>query len=184
MAADKRKDKPHLSSKLQTMKFMQRSADRAKADAEKKLEKKRISESHWTASYSEDIVPEEKTKVRVVYETSYLKMPKGSTTVRANGSPSTHSAGCSSSSSSNGDGDGAKAFVGRRSFKSFNKEVEKIGEEAAAQQLEQLTEEREKLLTIDDQAMARTLAASASSTNPEASASLRAMNKQFKRKRD
>ncbi|KAI8325995.1 hypothetical protein GQ54DRAFT_307975 [Martensiomyces pterosporus] len=172
MAADKKADGKHLSSKLQTMKFMQRSADRAKADAEKKLERKMISESHWRASYPDDVVPEEKPKVRVIYESSYLRMPKGDTTVRADGT-ATHGSS----------GSGAGAFVGRRSFRLFNKQVEQLSEESAAQQREEESELREKRLAVDDETMAKALAGNASSSQKEP-ASLRERNKRYKRKRD
>ncbi|KAJ2708166.1 hypothetical protein H4R19_004826 [Coemansia spiralis] len=136
-------DGKHMSNKLKQMKFMQRSADRARADAELKVERRQIDESHWRATYADNVVDESRPRTQVVYETSYLRMPGGDTAVRSNGAVS----GSSS----------ASVAVGRRSFKSFNAQVEEESRAAEAQQRDQYTEQIESRMTVDDETMAEAL---------------------------
>ncbi|KAJ1724548.1 hypothetical protein LPJ53_001194 [Coemansia erecta] len=149
----------NLSSKLQSMKFMKRSAEQAKINDEKKREQKVISESHWRATYASSDMPREKPKTRVVYESSYLKMPKEG--------PS-----------------GDQVDIGRRSFKSFNKETDKLNEEyEERQRAEKLVEEGKKM-AVDDQNMAKVLGSSKESrTRPAPPTSLRERNAEHKRRR-
>ncbi|KAJ2083138.1 hypothetical protein H4R24_001051 [Coemansia sp. RSA 988] len=136
----------NMSSKLKQMKFMQRSEDQARADAEKKIERKRIDESHWKVTYTDDVVSEGKPRARVVYETSYLKMPAGNTAVRGDGT-----AGYSSSDIND------TIALGRRSFKSFNSRVEEETQELATRQRNEQAAQNEDSMAIDDSAMAETL---------------------------
>ncbi|KAJ2003732.1 hypothetical protein GGI04_000304 [Coemansia thaxteri] len=140
------------------MKFMQRGADRAKVEAEKKLEKRLIGESHWRAVYDDSVFSKEKPRrARVVYESSYLKMPKD-------------------------DADGG-ALVGRRSFKSFNKQTELASVEAETRFRDTQSAQLEKRTTIDDAEMAKTLA-SKRDTQDDRVQSLRETNKRPKRSRN
>ncbi|KAJ1790975.1 hypothetical protein LPJ59_005069 [Coemansia sp. RSA 2399] len=133
---------------------MQRSADRAKADAEKKLERRMIDESHWRALYSNDVVSDERSKVRVVYETSYLKLPSGSAS-EAQG-----------------------IVMGRRSFNSFkqNADALKSEQDASAQQAVEDQIRSEKSKTPRPSKLS-------SSTAP-ATQSLRERNSRLKRKHE
>lgn len=125
-------DQQHLSTKLQSMKFMQRSATRAKVEEEKRLEQKLISESHWTATYDDSLSNRQvKPKQTVVYESSYLKMPE--------------------TSSESG------VAVGRRSFNSFNKDIEQLGEESVQRQKDELVRLREEKMSVDEDTMAQAL---------------------------
>ncbi|KAJ1932495.1 hypothetical protein EC988_009438, partial [Linderina pennispora] len=67
------------------------------------------------------------SKPKVIYDSSYLNMP------------------------------GSAVGVGRRSFKSFNKKIEKQAEDEVAQKKERRIEETERRNTVDDSAMAKTL---------------------------
>ncbi|KAJ2611189.1 hypothetical protein H4S08_003274 [Coemansia sp. RSA 1365] len=140
----------NMSSKLKQMK---RSEDRARADAEKKIEKKRIDESHWRATYADDVVTEGKPRARVMYETSYLKMPAGDTVVRGNGT----------TGYSSGDINDTLA-LGRRSFKSFNARVEEQSQESAARQRDEYAAKNEDNMAIDDSTMAEKLSNGAASS--------------------
>ncbi|KAJ1645024.1 hypothetical protein LPJ64_003356 [Coemansia asiatica] len=147
-----------LSSKLQSMKFMKRSAEQAKLEAENKLERKIISDSHWRATYSSSDVPEERLKTRVVYESSYLKMPQ-----------------TDSSSVNRG--------IGRRSFRSFNKKTDQVNEEVEKTiRAEQMSEE-EKRTEEEDRKMAEALAKTKASRARAVPTSLREQNQQHKRRR-
>ncbi|KAJ2362111.1 hypothetical protein H4S01_004943 [Coemansia sp. RSA 2610] len=162
-------DAKHLSSKLKTMKFMQRSEDRARADAERKIEQKRADESHWRAIYPDEIFSESKARTRVIYEPSYLKMPVGDTAVRGDGS--------------RGDGGSGNVALGRRSFKSFNAQVEQAAKDVEARQRDEHTAQFEQREGVNDEDMAAAL-----STKPSAAdkrpTSLREQNGQAKRKRN
>ncbi|PIA19551.1 hypothetical protein COEREDRAFT_5381 [Coemansia reversa NRRL 1564] len=136
----------NMSSKLKQMKFMQRSEDRARADAEKKIEKKRIDESHWRATYADDVVAEGKPRARVMYESSYLKMPAGDTAVRGNGTTGYGSGEINDT-----------LALGRRSFKSFNARVEEESRESAARQRSEYAAQNEDNMVIDDSTMAEKL---------------------------
>ncbi|KAJ2456289.1 hypothetical protein EV183_000216 [Coemansia sp. RSA 2336] len=152
-----------LSSKLKLMKFMQRSEDRARAETERKMEQKRVDESHWRAIYPDEVFAEsEEPRVRVVYEPSYLKMPTGDTAVRSDGS--------------HGNGGDSDVALGRRSFKSFNAKVEQANEDVEMQQRDERTEQFEKSMGVDDNEMTQKLSKSAP-------LSLRQKNSQIKRKR-
>ncbi|KAJ1934757.1 hypothetical protein FBU59_005595 [Linderina macrospora] len=67
------------------------------------------------------------TKPKVVYDSSYLSMP------------------------------GSAIGVGRRSFKSFNKKIERQAEDELTQKKEKQIEETERRNMVDDTAMAKTL---------------------------
>ncbi|KAJ1890141.1 hypothetical protein LPJ66_007650 [Kickxella alabastrina] len=155
-------DDRHLSAKLQTMKFMRRSADRAKADEEQKQEKKTISESHWRATYADTVIPEERPKKRVVYESSYLKMPRVD------------------------DGSSSATNLGRRSFKAFNKQTDLVNAEYEAKVHEQELDQEQKQMEVDDKAMAKALSGDKPKrTKPQQPAgSLREQNEQLKRKHE
>ncbi|KAJ2682350.1 hypothetical protein IWW39_006036 [Coemansia spiralis] len=148
-------DEKHLSTKLQSMKFMQRSADRAKVDAEKKLEKRLISESQWRAVYADGVISKERPKARVVYEPSYLQMTK--------------------------DEGSSSAIVGRRSFKAFNRQTDQVNAEVESQHRHQQAEREEEKMAIDDIAMAKSLAGK--KRDPQEVVSLRERNGQSKRSR-
>ncbi|KAJ2040597.1 hypothetical protein IW146_001632 [Coemansia sp. RSA 922] len=147
-------DEKHLSTKLQSMKFMQRSAARAKVDEEKKLEKRLISESQWRAVYADGVISKERPKSRVVYEPSYLQMPK--------------------------DEGGSSAYIGRRSFKAFNKQTDQVNAEVESQLRDQQAEQEEEKMATDDIAMAKSLAGI--KRDPEV-VSLRERNGRSKRSR-
>ncbi|KAJ1773250.1 hypothetical protein IW138_000811 [Coemansia sp. RSA 986] len=142
------------------MKFMQRSADRAKADAEKKLERKMIDESHWRAVYSNDVVSEERPKVQVIYETSYLKMPSESA-LAAN-----------------------DTAVGRRSFNSFkqNAEALKSEQDASVQKAVEDQIRSEKSKTPRPSKLSS--ASGKASPKPQTPQSLRERSSQLKRKHE
>ncbi|KAJ2235885.1 hypothetical protein IWW45_002225 [Coemansia sp. RSA 485] len=140
------------------MKFMKRSAEQAKLEEENKLEQKIISDSHWRATYSSSDVPEERPKTRVVYVSSYLKMPQ-------------------TDSSSAGKG------TGRRSFKSFNKKTEKANEEVEKNiRAEQMGEE-EKRAEEEDRKLAEAMTKNQAPRARAAPTSLREQNHQHKRRR-
>ncbi|KAJ2847693.1 hypothetical protein IWW36_003725 [Coemansia brasiliensis] len=152
-----------LSSKLKLMKFMQRSEDRARAETERKIEQKRVDESHWRAIYPDEVFSEsDSPRVRVLYEPSYLKMPAGDTAVRSDGS-------C-------GNGDDNDVALGRRSFKSFNAKVEQSNVDVEMRQRDERTEQFEKSIGVDEKEMAQAL-------SKNAPLSLRQKNSQLKRKR-
>ncbi|KAJ2806146.1 hypothetical protein H4R20_001804 [Coemansia guatemalensis] len=153
------------------MKFMQRSEDRARADAEKKIEKRRIDESHWRATYTDDVVAEGKPRARVVYETSYLKMPAGDTAVRGDGTTGYSSGDISDT-----------IALGRRSFKSFNTRVEEESQESATQQRSEHAAQSEDSMAIDDSALAETLSNGTKASGTPASQQ-RERGSQTKRKR-
>ncbi|KAJ2680751.1 hypothetical protein GGI25_000386 [Coemansia spiralis] len=146
---------------------MQRSADNAKVAAEKKLERKMIDESHWRATYPDDVVSKERPKLQVVYETSYLKMLPGSSTV--------------GSDSGTGIGGRDSIVAGRRAFQSFNQPVETSNAETgqSVQQSED-DEESESRRTLS----ARLDNGISSAHNAKPQSSLREKNKQLKRKRN
>ncbi|KAJ2156325.1 hypothetical protein GGF46_005264 [Coemansia sp. RSA 552] len=148
-------EKRQMSGKLKQMKFMQRSEDRAREDAEKKVEKKRIDESHWRAVYADSEDTGSKPAVRVVYEPSHLRMPTGDTAVRADGTPSS---GGGSGGSSSG------SAYGRRSFRSFNAQVEEAGREAEQQQ----RDESEARMSISEESMAAAMSKRAQNGGPDA----------------
>ncbi|KAJ2383089.1 hypothetical protein GGI05_005432 [Coemansia sp. RSA 2603] len=138
---------------------MRRSAEQAKISDEKKREQKVISESHWRATYASSDMPHEKPKTRVVYESSYLKMPRDG--------PS-----------------GDQVDIGRRSFKSFNKVTDKINEEFEERLRTEKLEEESKKMAVDDQNMAKVLGSSKKSrTRPAPPTSLRERNAEHKRQR-
>ncbi|KAJ2460894.1 hypothetical protein GGF42_000547 [Coemansia sp. RSA 2424] len=153
-------DEKHLSSKLQSMKFMKRSADRAKVDADKKLEKRLISESQWRAEYADGVISKERPKARVVYEPSYLQMPK----------------------EDDDEGD-RTAYVGRRSFKSFNKRTDQVNAEVESQLRESEAKMLEKKMALDDIAMAKSLSSSKRDPQDDKVLSLREKNDRLKRSR-
>ncbi|KAJ1733106.1 hypothetical protein LPJ61_001720 [Coemansia biformis] len=144
------------------MKFMQRSADRAQADAERKVERRRIDESHWRATYADDVVGEDRARVQVVYEPSYLRMPGGDTAVRGDGTQ----AGARGS-------DGASVTVGRRSFKSFNAQAEDASRESNARQ----RDEHAGRMEVDDAAMAEAVPSRTAEPAPQQPRSSRTARK-------
>ncbi|KAJ2551444.1 hypothetical protein IWW35_002806 [Coemansia sp. RSA 1878] len=159
-------DEKHLSSKLKTMKFMQRSEDKARADAEQKIEQKRVDESHWHAIYA-DSVFSKSTARTVEYEPSYLKMPSGDTAVKSDGT--------------RGEGGNTSVALGRRSFKSFNVQVEQANKDV------EMRGEQEGVSTVDDEEMAKKLTTSRSNEPKERQdkpVSLRQRNSEHKRKRN
>ncbi|KAJ2503440.1 hypothetical protein GGH96_000230 [Coemansia sp. RSA 1972] len=159
-------DEKHLSSKLKTMKFMQRSEDRARADAEQKIEQKRVDESHWRAIYA-DSVFSKSTPRTVEYETSYLKMPSGDTAVKSDGT--------------RGEGGNSSIALGRKSFKSFNVQVEQANKDV---EMRERDEQGEKTTIVDDEEMAKKLSTSRSNEPKEPKpVSLRQRNSEHKRKR-
>ncbi|KAJ2667183.1 hypothetical protein IW148_000284 [Coemansia sp. RSA 1199] len=158
-------DEKHLSSKLKTMKFMQRSEDRARADAEQKIEQKRVDESHWRAIYADDVFSQT-TQQKVEYETSYLKMPSGDTAVKSDGT--------------RGDGGNKSVALGRRSFKSFNAQVEQANKDV---EMRQRGDQVEQVNTVDDEEMATKLTTS-QTTKEDKPVSLRQRNSEHKRKRN
>ncbi|KAJ2777931.1 hypothetical protein H4R18_004891 [Coemansia javaensis] len=137
-----------LSGKLKQMKFMQRSAERAQAAAAERVERRRIDESHWRATYADGVIggSSEAAAAPVAYEASYLRMPAGDTAVRADGT-----LGDGASSSSEG---GGGVAVGRRSFGAFNPRVE---EESRAAEARQQAEQRDQAADAADRAMAAAL---------------------------
>ncbi|KAJ2822533.1 hypothetical protein IWW50_004169 [Coemansia erecta] len=147
------------------MKFMQRSEDRARADAERKIEQKRADESHWRATYADDVFSESKPRTHVVYEPSYLKMPSGDTAVRSDGT--------------RGGGSSGDVALGRRSFKSFNAKVEQTSTDAETRQRDEQTAQFEKSMGVGDEEMAAKL-----SKPKKQPTSLRERNSQHKRKRN
>ncbi|KAJ2653612.1 hypothetical protein IWW40_000306 [Coemansia sp. RSA 1250] len=152
-----------LSGKLKLMKFMQRSEDRARAETERKMEQKRVDESHWRAIYPDEVFAEsEEPRVRVLYEPSYMKMPAGDTAVRSDGS--------------HGKGGDSDIALGRRSFKSFNAKVEQANVDVEMRQRDEHTEQFEKSMGVDENEMAERL-------TKDAPLSLRQKNSQIKRKR-
>ncbi|KAJ2663162.1 hypothetical protein IWW48_001483 [Coemansia sp. RSA 1200] len=153
-------DDRRLSSKLQSMKFMQRSADKAKADAEKKRERKMIDESHWRAVYPEEVMSEERPRTRVVYETSYLKMPSGKTSTTK------------------------ETMIGRRSFNSFrqNAEALKLEQDASAHQIVEDQIRTEKSKTPRPSKLSRS--GETTPQRPQTPLSLREQNSRLKRKHE
>ncbi|KAJ2772847.1 hypothetical protein IWQ56_001214, partial [Coemansia nantahalensis] len=110
--------------------------------------RRRIDESHWRATYADDVVGEGGPRTQVVYETSYLRMLGGDTAVRSDGT----------AGGSGGSGGGsANVAVGRRSFKSFNAQVEEESRAAEAQQRDQHAEHAESRMAVDDETMAEAL---------------------------
>ncbi|KAJ2548393.1 hypothetical protein EV175_004850 [Coemansia sp. RSA 1933] len=104
---------------------MKRSVEEADRKAKEELKIKMIDDSHWRAVYSDSVLSKERPKVRVVYETSYLKMPSGSASA-AEGTA-----------------------TGRRSFNSFkqNADALKSEQDASAQQAVEEQIRSEKLKT-------------------------------------
>ncbi|KAJ2909189.1 hypothetical protein GGI21_002132 [Coemansia aciculifera] len=141
---------------------MRRSADRAKVDAEQKLEKRLINESQWRAVYADGVISKERPKARVVYEPSYLQMPK----------------------EDNGEGGENSKYVGRRSFRSFNKKTDQANAEVESQLRESEARLLEEKMALDDVAMAKSLARNKRDLqDSDNTLSLREKNDQHKRGR-
>ncbi|KAJ1803456.1 hypothetical protein LPJ56_005881 [Coemansia sp. RSA 2599] len=141
-------DDKGLSSKLQSMKFMKRSAEQKKLDEESKQEQKIASDSHWRATYSSSDVPEERPKKRIVYESSLLKMPQTDSSAAGRG-------------------------IGRRSFNSFNKKTDKVNEEVAKHVRAEQMDEEERRAADEDRKMAEALAKTKASRPRDAPITLR-----------
>ncbi|KAJ2746507.1 hypothetical protein GGI20_001282 [Coemansia sp. BCRC 34301] len=142
---------------------MKRSADQAKVDAEKKLEKRLISESQWRAVYADGVISEERPKTRVVYEPSYLQMPKDD--------------------GSDDNGGDCSAYVGRRSFKSFNRKIDQVNAEVECQFRENEAKLREEKMALADIAMAKTMSSNKRDPQDDKALSLREKNDRHKRTR-
>ncbi|KAJ2725319.1 hypothetical protein GGI07_001327 [Coemansia sp. Benny D115] len=153
----------NMSSKLKAMKFMKRSAEQKIAEQSKKKGENLANESQWRAIYSTEVVPESAPKKKkVVYESSYLKMP--------------------SASSLGG------IAIGRRSFKQFNKETDKANAEFDASVRDQELQDEQKKMAVSDHKMAEALGKDGSSKPSRGSSNkrqitgtLRERNKQFKK---
>ncbi|PVZ99242.1 hypothetical protein BB558_004734 [Smittium angustum] len=135
-----------LSSKLKTMKFMRKTEGSGLKNKDANLNSKLNSEEHWYMEYTPQELTmfggtiENKKKIPTISTGSYLNVEKTGNELLT-------------SKQVNEKGVFDRETIGRRSFKEFNSDIEKIEKESIEKVKEEISKEQIKKVSTSDKEM-------------------------------